>query len=147
MSRRGVGLRFRGRPFGLHKQFVVAWQEEDSIHKGSRRRRQFVVLRQACWQHRTAPELKSTGHSRSENPDLCVNEGLNGHSNDLRLTGMPEFVLIPAPVTTMIFFDRSTDSATCCRSSSESGRTSMVGMLGCSNIPRHLLDGEIGWSR
>jgi hypothetical protein len=44
------------------------------------------------------------------------------------LTGIPQFVLIPAPVTTITFFDFPNVSATSCMCRSAPGRTLIVGM-------------------
>lgn len=54
---------------------------------------------------------------------------LGQHSNRAILTGIPELVLIPAPVTTTTFRDFRRASATVCRSSGELDSTCVVGMV------------------
>lgn len=49
--------------------------------------------------------------------------------NACKHTGMPELVLIPAPVTTRTFFAFQRASAISCRSSLDSGNTWLVGIL------------------
>ena len=54
-----------------------------------------------------------------------------------QLTGMPQFVLIPAPVTTTTFFDLPNVSAISCSCRSQPGPTLMVGIFApyAHNLP------------
>jgi len=57
-----------------------------------------------------------------------------------KLTGIPQFVLIPAPVTTMTFFDFPSTSAISCSSRAEPGETLMVGIVPSATKPFSLAD-------
>jgi len=59
-----------------------------------------------------------------------VSRGLHWHlTRPTRLTGMPEFVLMPAPVITTIFRDFHTEFAISWRRDSEPGSTWVVGIV------------------
>lgn len=78
-------------------------------------------------QHRTGLVSMNTDHFQTENP-ANVNISSASWQCD-QLTGMPQLVLIPAPVITITFFDFPSASAICCSSRSAHGPTSMVGMM------------------
>lgn len=51
------------------------------------------------------------------------------------LTGIPQLVLIPAPVTTMTLRDFPKLSAICCSSRTEPALTCRVGIVAAHNLP------------
>jgi hypothetical protein len=75
--------------------------------------------------------LASKGHPPSENPIFCQ-LGIHLHlwmAWIILLTGIPQFVLIPAPVTTTTLRDFPKSSAICCRSRAQPAVTCCVGIV------------------
>lgn len=79
-------------------------------------------------QHRIVLESMNTIHSLSENPAVFVSIETNTYLGVIH-TGIPQLVLIPAPVTTTTFFDLPIASAISCNPEKESGPTLVVGIL------------------
>jgi hypothetical protein len=72
-------------------------------------------------------------HFRSENPIKKSVYAKDALFNKGSLTGMPQFVEMPAPVTTTIFFDLANAFAISWSLSSQSGPTFVVGIsLNCA---------------
>lgn len=87
----------------------------------------------ALWkQHRTGPGSGNKGHSRSESPAVMLAHTAPVIASPCRtrvLTGIPEFVLMPAPVTTTTFLALCSALAMSCKSRSDPGVTWTVGIL------------------
>jgi len=81
---------------------------------------------------RTEPGSRSRAHPLSGSPDLGLDT--DGLQDCAGLTGIPQFVLIPAPVTTTTFRDFPKVSAMNCSSSSEFGETLIVGIIAMCTI-------------
>lgn len=95
----------------------------------------------------TGPGSGSTGHFQSGNPNVKVSNGAamsnwprNTYENASELTGMPELVLIPAPVTTTTFFALYSEAAISWSNAVDSGVTWIVGIL-----ERALRHGQRSW--
>lgn len=68
-------------------------------------------------------------HVRNESPICWVSRSPKGNSGSNPHTGIPTFVLIPAPVTTTTFLDFARMSAISCNSAAEVGKTLIVGIV------------------
>lgn len=81
-------------------------------------------------QRRIVLGLTSIIHFLNESPIvLSTNPVRRHHSVCAQLTGIPQFVLIPAPVTTTTLLDFPNLSAISCSSWPDPGPTLMVGIL------------------
>jgi hypothetical protein len=92
---------------------------------------------------RTELESRSTGHVLIENPNtMSIKVHIRLRAVCALLTGIPQFVLIPAPVTTTTFLDFAIISAISCSSRPEPDPTWIVGMAsdmrvyGLISLPR-----------
>ena len=111
------------------KHRSVALERESEAHPSQR----------AHWtRRRIGPGSESTGHFQIGSPDLIISRGPTPGAKmpweTRRLTGMPEFVLIPAPVTTTTFFALYSEFAMSCSSRADSGVTCTVGILGSALV-------------
>lgn len=87
---------------------------------------------------RTGLGSRNKAHLQSGSPDSGLIQALFRYC--VELTGIPQFVLIPAPVTTTTFRDLPKVSAMSCSSSSESGVTLIVGII--ASVQRILSGGR-----